>query len=673
MTIKLRKATTPPLERRAALGSVDLERRTVELVWTTGAKVLRSNWLDGAFYEELSVDPAHVRLDRLNSGAPFLANHDGYDVARQLGVVESARLAGGEGHAVVRFARAEDDPEADKVFRKIVDKIIRNVSVGYRIWKAEKIESADGTVPTIRAIDWEPYEISAVSMGADAGAGFRAATAESNEVEITTPNQEQNVFKKRKLQQQNEGNGGGGSPAPVVVPPPAPDLSAVRNEAARLERERSAGIRHAVRSAKLDDKVADDMIAQGVSLDEARKTVLEQLAQRTEATPIDSKITGGETAGEKWERGALAWLLTRTGDVAVRAKAANVEAFKAIDLDPGESRGLSLFDLAREYLERNGVKTRGMDRMTLVGRAFTTRSGGVYSGTSDFPTLLENAMGKILLGAYAITPDTWSRFCKVDTVPDFRASPRYRTGSLSVLDALGENSEFKNKSIPDGSKQSISVGTKGNIIGISRQLVINDDMGALTDLMSKLGRAARLTIEKDVYALLTANSGLGATFGANPFFHSSNGNVNATGSALSVAGIDADRVVMAGLMDSQSNEYLDLRPSILLLPVGLGGAARVINTSVYDHDGTKLQRPNPVQGLFRDVIDTPRLSGTRRYLFADPAVAPAIVVAFLEGQGQSPVIETENGWRVDGAEMKIRFDFAAQFFDPKGALTNAGV
>lgn len=669
MSEKTQTHKVGPLAMRAAVGSIDMEKRTVDVTWTTGAKVLRSSWLNGPFYEELSLDPAHVRLGRLNNGAPFLANHDSYDVARTLGVVESASLNGKEGVARVRFAKAEDDPEADKIFRKIADGIIQNVSVGYRTYKAEKLApSGNEEIPTLRAVDWEPYEISAVAMGADDGAGFRSAP--TNDFTFTVVNQE------RTMEQPNQTPG---------APAPSTDNEAARAaevraaaDAVRLERERTLGIRTAVRAAKLGESLADKLIEEGVPLDAARKQILDQLAAQSESvrTEQHTPVTGGEDASDKWHRGALSWLLARTaGSLVKQAKAAKVEAFADVDEDAGEFRGMSLFDMARASLERRGVKTKGMDRMTLVGRAFTTRDGGPYAGTGDFPVLLENLMGKILLGSYAVTPDTWSRFCKTDTVPDFRASPRYRTGSFGVLDSLNENGEFKNKAIPDGTKSTIQVGTKGNIIAISRQLVINDDMSALSDLGTKLGRAARLSIEVDVYALLAQNGGLGPTMSdSNPFFHASRGNVNATGAALSVAAIDADRVVMAAQKDPSGNEYLDLRPVTLLIPVGLGGLARVINSSAINPDANgKIQQPNYVQGLFSDIIDTPRLSGTRRYLFAPVEVAPAFVVAFLEGQGQGPVLETEQGWRVDGTEMRVRMDYQAQAFDPKGALTNAGV
>lgn len=153
--------------------TVDEEKRTVELVWTSGARVLRGYW--DQFWEELSLDPKHVRMGRLNNGAPLLDSHSMYRVSDVLGVVESARLEKNRGVAVVRFAKAEDDPEADKVFRKVKDGILQNISVGYRVHKFEQTDGADGDIPIRLAVDWEPHELSIVPVGADDEAGFRSA------------------------------------------------------------------------------------------------------------------------------------------------------------------------------------------------------------------------------------------------------------------------------------------------------------------------------------------------------------------------------------------------------------------------------------------------------------------------------------------------------------------
>jgi hypothetical protein len=663
----------PPLSMRAALKSVNAEKRTVDVLWTTGAPVLRSSWSDGPFYEELSLDPAHVRMDRLTSGrAPLLDSHASYGgVGSVLGVVESARLEGDSGVATVRFPSEGISPEADKVFRLMADGIVRNVSVGYRTYKFEKVEGGEDKIPTFRACDWEPYEISAVAMGADADASFRSASTQLNQC----------VFITRGTAPQQESSTMSDNVKDTAPANDAARMAEVEKRAIQTERERVSGIQSAVRAAKLGDEFAAKLITDGVDLASARASVLEKLATESEkfrADPPALNVEVGQDSREKFMRGAEASLLSRFGlaPLVATMQARGHKAFKNVDTDAGELGGMRVARLAQEFLTRQGVDTRKLNDDQIVGRALTFTRGG-ESSASDFAVLLENVMYKSLLGNYALADDTWRQFCKVDSVQDFRPSNRYRTGSFGTLPVVPEGAEFTNEAIPDGSKTTLSVQTYGKMLALTRQALVNDDMGAILDTVGKFGRSAGLTIETAVYALLTANAGLGANLAdSTAFFDASRSNLNGTGSALGVQGIDADRVILASQKDPSSNEFLNLAKYgslTLLVPVGLGGLARNVNKSEWDiTQSNKFQVPNIVQGLFGKVVDTPRLTGTRRYIFADPGDAAAIVVAFLNGQ-ETPFMEQKLGWRVDGTEWKLRLDFGAQFFDPKGAVTNAGV
>lgn len=360
---------------------------------------------------------------------------------------------------------------------------------------------------------------------------------------------------------------------------------------------------------------------------------------------------------DKKREAAVNALLVRSGvpvDQAVRAS-----------MSANPFRGHKLLDMARAALQRGGVNTDGMSQMELVAAAFT-------QSTSDFPILLENTMHKALQSAYATQALTWSRFCATGSVSDFRAHNRYRLGSFGSLDSLNELGEFTNKTIPDGEKGSITAGTKGNVINLSRQAIINDDLGAFVGPASMLGRAAGRTVEADVYALLAMNAGLGPVMSdSKTLFHADHGNLT-TSAAITMAAIDLDRVAMASQKDVSGNDYLDLRPAVLVVPIGLGGTARSINEAQYDPDtANKLQKPNVVNGLFRDIVDTPRLTGTRRYLFADATEAPVIEVAFLDG-AQEPYLERQDGFDVDGSRFKVRLDYGVAAIDFRGAVTNAG-
>lgn len=157
-----------------APASYDESDNSVECCWTSGATVRRLSWMDGAYDEELVVSANAVRLARLNDGAPLLNTHGQWDLGNQIGVVTpgTARLQAGRGMARVKLSV---DPQHAGIVGNIKAGIIRNVSVGYLRHTVEKTER-DGQVPLWRVVDWEPYEISAVPVPADAAAQFRSAS-----------------------------------------------------------------------------------------------------------------------------------------------------------------------------------------------------------------------------------------------------------------------------------------------------------------------------------------------------------------------------------------------------------------------------------------------------------------------------------------------------------------
>jgi hypothetical protein len=162
----------PPLDLRADVGAINDAARTVELTFSTGADVMRYDWATGKrFWERLSMDPKHVRMGRLSSGAaPLLDSHSAYSIAHVIGVVDRADLDGKKGRATVRFSkRAEVEP----FYQDVRDKIIQNNSIGYNVHRFEEIGQKSG-VEIRLATDWEPYEISMVPMGADSGARTRS-------------------------------------------------------------------------------------------------------------------------------------------------------------------------------------------------------------------------------------------------------------------------------------------------------------------------------------------------------------------------------------------------------------------------------------------------------------------------------------------------------------------
>jgi len=628
----------PKLQTRAAFvpATVNEEQRTVEVTWSNGAQVRRFDWwTEKEWIEELSMNPAHVRLERLNNGAPVVPDHRAYSIDNVIGVVDRAWISGNEGRATIRFSKRE---EAQKVFDEVKDGILRNISVGYKIHKLEEQKERQGDLKVLRAVDWEPMEISLVVIPADPGAQVRSE-GENYPVIITEVNAMAGQVEEKQTEQR-----GAETPANPVKSEHVVDEAKILAK----ERQRVAEIRKFGGMSRADEATINGFIERGVSAEDAKAQMLEKWSSKVDSETSRSDASVTTDARDKF---------LEAGVNAIRARA----GLEKMD-GANEFRGLRLTEIAKSCLERAGVSHRGMSELEMVKRAFT-------QSTSDFPVLLENAMHKTLQAAYSTAPDTWSRFCKIGSVTDFRAHGRYRTGSFGSIDAVNELGEFKNKSIPDGEKASITATTKGNIINISRQTIINDDLQAFIGLSQMLGRAARRTIEVDVYALLASNPLMGDGVA---LFDSAHGNLAGSGAIVSMSTIEAGRVAMAQQMDISDNDYLDLRPAVWVGPIFQGGNARTINDAQYDPDtANKLQKPNVVRGLFRDVVDTPRITGNEWYMFADPMDAPVIEVAFLNGD-QEPFLEMQEGFEVDGVKWKVRLDYGVAALDFRGAYKNPG-
>ncbi|WP_341210738.1 ClpP-like prohead protease/major capsid protein fusion protein [Sphingomonas paucimobilis] len=441
--------------------------------------------------------------------------------------------------------------------------------------------------------------------------------------------------------------------------------SAVAAERSRVGTIRALGTKHGMAADFIDG-----LVDAGTPLAEAREKILDKLAEQGDAANVGHNSPARVTVDQrdKFREGATNWLLVKAGVAHLVEKAAALKG-ETVKIDPGEFRGVRNVDLARESLANLGVNVTTRDPDLIVRQAMTSQGAVITQTTSDFPVLFENAIHRVLQAAYATTPDTWTRFCGTGTVVDFRDHSRYLRGSFGALDNVNEAGEFKNKPIPDLAKEKIRATTKGNIINLSRQAIVNDDMEVFSGLAVDLGRAAKLTIEIDVYALLNSNPLMND---GKPLFDAAHGNLAASGTPPTVVAFDAIRVAMASQKDISGNEFLDIRPAIGLFPIGLGGSARIVNGSQYDPDSVnKLQRPNIVNGMLENIVDTPRLTGSAYYLFADPNIAPAIEVVFLNGVTE-PFTDSQDGWRVDGVEWKVRHDYGVGAVNYRSAYKQPG-
>lgn len=449
-----------------------------DIVWTTGARVRRYDWMNDEVYdEELVVTPEAVRMERLNSGSVAVLNtHSQYSLEDVIGVflANTGVLENGQGLGRIMI----DTGEATKaVLTKIQNRIIRNVSVGYRVHRYEIIRS-EGAVPLYRAVDWEPYEISLVPIGADAGAGIRS-NPRSYPCEITQPQPKENrTMPDNDINQDPNTpenppanppanpaeNPQPENPAPASNPPadnpaadpddppPAPEPSGEgQAEGVRMERSRVLEIQKIVRAAKLPEAHAIRMINDGTSVKRARKAVLDELARRSgEGGEIRSQVTITRDEMDSCRAVVENALLNRF----------NPDKYK-LDSGAREFRGMSLLEIGRDMLERRGTRTRGFSRVQLAGAVLGLESRGGLQGTSDFPYILANVANKTLRDAYEAAPQTFKPFCRQTIAPDFKMLARVQLGDAPTLEKVNESGEFKRGSVSDAREQ-YALATYGN-------------------------------------------------------------------------------------------------------------------------------------------------------------------------------------------------------------------
>lgn len=642
----------PSLEVRAEFqpSTLNPEKRTVEMVISTGARVQRGGFFSEPWMEELSLDPAHVRTGRLDSGAPLLDSHSAYGTRSVMGVVEpgSVKIDGKTMTGTVRFAKPGIDPNADAAFEKIKDGILRNVSVGYRTHKAERVKDESSDLPVYRAVDWEPYEVSLVAIGADAGAGVREQEAKQlNEcliVETSAERAQENEMEPKKTE--------------TPAAPAAPSQDEIRAEAVKAERERAAGIRQAVRAAKLGEDVAEKLVKDGTAIDAARAFILDELAKKDDAAPTvsASRVEGGEMVGHQ--------------NVLVGVREAILNR-----VDPGKNqlgehgrhfRGLSILDMGREVVESKGIKTRGMTKMEVAGLVLGMR-GGMMS-TSDFPDLLADVANKTLRDQYAEAPQTYQAISRRISLPDFKPIKRNQLGDAPQLTKVLAGGEFTRGSVGEG-KEQFSLLTYGRVVALSRQALINDDMDAFSRIPGLFGRSAR-DLESDlVWAEVTNNAAMAD--GYNLFDTTHHGNLSGTSDAISVTSVGAARKAMRIQKGLGGKQFLSIAPRYLIVPPSKEtiGEQFLSPAMVATQDSNK----NPFMGRLQ-LIAEPRLeaaSTTAWYLAADPGAIDIIEYAYLEGES-GPMIETRLGFDVDGMELKCRHDFAAKVIEYRGLFKNPG-
>jgi HK97 family phage major capsid protein/HK97 family phage prohead protease len=313
--------------------------------------------------EILSHELNAANLSRLNDSAPLLFNHN---PDRVIGVVERAYIDDKRrrGYARVRFSRNEF---AQEILSDVKDGILRNVSFGYSI---DKMEEQDGG--NFVATAWSPYEVSIVSIPADA----------------------HNVGIGRQIKSIDNAASAAPKPDPICkMENITSDLAVVRAEAAEAERLRIADISALCNKHKMTD-LGQQLIESGRSIDEARAAVLDKMNIQLEPVTMSAAEIG---LSEKESR---SFSFLRAINYLSNPSDRNAREAAAFEIEASEAAAAKLSRQSRGITVPQDVLRRDLN----VG---TSTAGGNLVATEldagSFIDLLRNASALDQAGATVLT------------------------------------------------------------------------------------------------------------------------------------------------------------------------------------------------------------------------------------------------------------------------------
>ena len=562
------------------------------------------------------------------SQIPLLDSHRRGSVDDVLGSVDNIRVVGGELHA--RLTLSRHHPPSQRIAADLSDGHRFSASIGY-ITREHREQATPATKRREKiAVRFDLMEASLVVLPADRRAGTRSHSMTVTPAPVETP---------------------------VNPPAPAPANAAAstqeRAEAATTIADRAAvngEIRSIARLSGLDQAWVDAQIDGNATAEAARQAAFDALATR--AAPAgqvrNTSISVGVDHSDPEMR------VRHVGE----ALFARHSPGHQISEPARQFAGLGTVDIARDSLRLRGIATTGLSSAAIVERAL--------HATSDFPLILGDAVGRTLRDSYRAAPSGLKQLGRKTTARDFRTKYRLQLSEGPRLKQVQEGGNFEYGTFEE-SQASYKLSTWGRIFAISRQAIVNDDLGAFTDLARRLGQAAAATEAQVLVDLITANNGDGPTMSdGKALFHADHGNKAASGAAISVASLAAARKALRKQV-GLSGEAIDIAPRYLLVSPDKETEAEQILTVL---NPTAAADTNPFAGKLVHAVDA-RLSGNRWYVSADPATVDGLEYAYLEGE-EGVVIETKAGFEVDGIQVKARVDFGAGFVDHRGWYANAG-
>jgi hypothetical protein len=600
----------------------------------------------------------------------------GHDSRTPLGRVLKAEIDTTEhkGRATVQF---DDDEMSLWYFRKVQAGTLKGVSVGYRVDVWEEVmpnaTSTNGRFqgPCDVAVRWTPYEISICPVPADASVGVGRSEEEvpgepgpvgmrggAPSPQPSPPGEGVDGLRQQATEATNLEGGGGASPESrgVTMEPKTGegvqtvDVEQERAAAVEAERTRVSEITTICRDCEMNP---DEFISKGTSVDAVRAAALEEMKKKLEPVPQGQRTEVVAEASDKFRAAAPQAMLLRAGLDPTKA------GIEKLNPAASEIRHMSLRSLMEEDL-----RLRGRTDAARLSHEELLRAA--LSPDSAFGSVLDQTIGHAMLIGHQTADTTFQEWVKIGSNRDFKATPKFRMSEGGTPAEVKQNGEIEMDEMSDESV-STRVRTYAKRWGFTRQALINDDLGVLTDTPSAYARAAMMYVNQCVYAIINTNPAIYDGFSL--FDLANHGNLLA-GAAPAVASVSLMRAAMAK-QTGLRGQALNIRPRFMLTGVDVQTASEQLVASLADPAAANAGVVNPFRTL--KVISDAEIADTNSWgLAADPGVADTIEVTTLNGN-LAPQIESRVGFEVLGMEWRLYIDFGVTALDYRGLVWNPNV
>lgn len=635
----LDRRATVEVAARFASGTYNATTRTVEALISTGARVRR--W---GIFEELAITPEAIDLGRVAQGqVRLLDSHEQDSIDDVLGVVLRVWIADGQLLAEIRFADTQAGRNAEAM---VSSGDISGVSIGYRVmtWSIVQVEDE---VEVWRAANWELMEVSLVAVPADPAAMIRAAAPAESVTHM------ENVDMRR-----NTSSADAPAPVPVTQTTTAP-VAQVETRAApqaetaavlAAERTRVAAINDIARRSAMPDADRDAALSAGTTVEAFRAAAFDRMAGAAEQTRTSSvQVQQDETETRR-----------------VHMQEALTRGISAIAL-PGDwsagaqaYREMSLVDLAAERLGVRRVPSTIAGREDILSRAMHS--------TDDFPIIFQNSLNRVIGARYALAPSLYREIAVRQDFNDFRPHETVTAGDFPMLAPIGEGGKISYGTFGE-KKETVAVAAYARAIAISRQMMVNDRLGALDDVLGAYGDMIALFEDQTFFAMKAANAGDGPSLleGAAAMFTTVRTNKATVATAITITGVAAGRAAMRKYKSIDSNLLTYNAPEILLVSPDKETEAEQFVAAVQPQQNSNV---NPFSGKLR-VLVSQQLSGNAWELYTSPTRRANFRWGLLSGY-TAPRIRLDNPFGQQGSAMSIEHDFGTGGIDWRAGYRNAG-